>query len=92
VQTLSQKSSEASHKKSSITQKREKTMSTYIDPISRMTVYLGPSDKAKIIKDRIKSHLAVDVRFRGSPMNFARYAILYTLDNDPSLKREPKAA
>ena len=69
-------------------------MPTKTDPRSsdyRMTVYLGTGAEAQALKKRIQDQISVDVRFRGSPMNFVRYAVYYALEHDPSLKR-PAAA
>lgn len=53
-----------------------------------MSVYLGSGDDGKELRERIDAIAGGGDRFRGSPMNFVRYAIRFTLDNDPSLKSE----
>lgn len=53
----------------------------------RLSVYLGSGDRGRAIKARIREQVSTDIRFRGSPMNFVRYAVYFALDNDPSLKK-----
>lgn len=57
----------------------------------RLSVYFGRGEKAQLLKEKIAQQVAADVRFRGSPMNFVRYAVNFALSNDPSLQK-PKAA
>jgi hypothetical protein len=56
----------------------------------RMTLYLGTGEEGDALLEKMQEQAATDLRFRGSPMNFARYAIRYTLENDRSLKRSKR--
>lgn len=54
----------------------------------RMSVYLGSGDDGRELRERIDAIADASDRFRGSPMNFVRYAIRFTLDHDASLQSE----
>ena len=54
----------------------------------RLSVYLGSGNDGRELRNRIDEVASASDRFRGSPMNFVRYAIRFTLDNDDSLKSE----
>ena len=51
----------------------------------RISVYLGSGKEGGTLRRRIDETAARDLRFNKSPMNFMRYAVRWTLDNDPSL-------
>lgn len=53
----------------------------------RDSVYWGSGSEGRWFKQNIERHTDHDTRFRGSLMNFVRYAVRYCLENDPSLKR-----
>lgn len=57
----------------------------------RITVYLGVGEERDELREKMDFQANNDIRFRGSPQNFARYAIRYTLENDSSLKRFKRA-
>lgn len=57
----------------------------------RMTLYLGTGKEGATLREAMRAVVDSDIRFRRSPMNFARYAINYTLANDPSLKNKQPA-
>ena len=55
----------------------------------RMSVYLGSGKEGRELRYKIDKVAAASDRFRGSPMNFVRYAIKFTLDHDASLSVRP---
>lgn len=59
----------------------------------RMSLYLGSGDEGELLNSRVvdASRLDNGKRFKNSPMNFARYAVQWTLDNDPSLRSKDPA-
>jgi hypothetical protein len=53
----------------------------------RDSVYWGAGEDGRWYKTQILRHIESDARFKGSLMNFVRYAVRYCLENDTSLKR-----
>lgn len=53
----------------------------------RDSVYWGAGPDGKWFKNSISAQIDHDTRFKGSLMNFVRYAVRYCLENDPTLKR-----
>lgn len=56
----------------------------------RTTQYWGAGDEAEFFRTAFEKQKA-DPRFRGSVMRFIRYAVVYCLLHDKSLKNRPSS-
>lgn len=59
-----------------------------MDQEYRSSMYWGSGEMGKWFMESISSQTKED-RFRGSSMNFIRYAVKYCLTHDKSLKAKP---
>jgi hypothetical protein len=57
----------------------------------RTTQYWGAGPEGRWYKQALESQKE-DVRFRDSVMNFVRYAVRFTLENDKTLKNVPPSS